>query len=71
MFVGSDMVSGRVIVDGSVSSDPSGNAGSGVSGLAALDSCQMLFSASAKVLVLISFSVRLMSPSWSAVLSVC
>ena len=71
MFAGSDMVCLLVIVADGVSSDPSGDASSGVAGLAALDSSSMLCSPSARVLVLISSSVRSMSPSWSAVLSVC
>ena len=37
VFVGSDMVFRLVIVDGSVSSDPSDDAGSRVPGLAALN----------------------------------
>ena len=71
VFVGSNMVLRLVIVAGSVSSDPSGDSGSGVPGLAALNSCKMFCSPSIKVLVLISSSVRSMSPAWSAVLPVC
>ena len=61
-----------VIVAGSVSSDMAGDVGSGVSGLAALDSCKESSSASPNVLMLISPSVRSISCDGDvAVLSVC
>ena len=59
------------IVAGIEFSDPAGDAGSGVVGLTALDSSKRLCKASASVLVLISSSVRSISPLWSSVLSVC
>ena len=60
-----------VIVGDAVSSEPSGDAGSSVSRLAALDSYETSCTGSLRVLKLISCSVRLISPSWSPVLSVC
>ena len=60
-FVGSDMVFRLVIVAGSVSSDTVGDVGSGVSGLAAPDSCKEFSSASPNVSILISPSVRSIS----------
>ena len=72
VFVGSDMVFRLVMVAGSVSSDTAGNVGSGVSGLAAPDSCKESSSASPNVSRLISPSVRSIScDSDVAVLSVC
>ena len=70
-LVGCAIVFLLVIVAGIESSDPTGDAGSGVVGLAALDSSKMLCKASASVLVLSSSTVRSISPSWSVVLSVC
>ena len=60
-FVGSDMVFHLVIVAGSVSSDPAGDVGSGVPGLAAPDLCKESSSASPNVSMLISSSVRSIS----------
>ena len=60
-----------MIVVGIEFSDPSGDASSGVVGLTALDSSKMLCKASTSVLVLISFSGRSISPSWSVVWYVC
>ena len=57
-FVGSDMEFRLVIVTGSVSSDPTGEAGSGVPGLTALDWCNESSSASPNVSLLVSSSVR-------------
>ena len=72
MFVGSDMVYRLVIVAGSVCSDTAGDVGSGVRGLAALDSCKESSSASPNVSMLISPSVRSISCDGDvAVLSVC
>ena len=72
VFVGSDMVFRLVTVAGSVSSDMAGDAGSGVLGLAAPDSCKESSSASPNVLILISPSVRSRSCDGDvAVLSVC
>ena len=71
-FVGSDMVFRLMLVAGSVSSDPVGDAGSGVPGLAALDSCKESLSASPNISMLISPSVRSISCDCDvAVLSVC
>ena len=70
-FVGCAILFLLVIVAGIQSSDPSGDTGSGVVGLTALESLKMFCKASASVLVLISSSVRSISPSWSVVLSVC
>ena len=72
LFVGSDIVFRLVIVAGSVSSDTAGDAGSGVPGLAAPDSCRESSSASPNVSMLISPSVRSISCDGDvAVLSVC
>ena len=69
VFVGSDMVFRLVIVAGAVSSDTAGDAGSGVAGLAALDSFNESSSASPNVSMLISLSVRSISCDWD--LAVC
>ena len=61
LLVGGNMVFRPVIVAGSVSSDTVGDVGSGVSGLAALDSCKEFSSASPNVSMLISPSVRSIS----------
>ena len=58
LFVGSEVVFRLVIVAGSVSSDTAGNVGSGVPGLAPLDSGKESSSASPNVSMLISPSVR-------------
>ena len=72
VFVGSDMVFHLVRVAGSVSSDTAGDVGSGVPGLAALDSCKESSSASPNVSILISPSVRSISCNGDvAALSVC
>ena len=72
VFVVSDMVFRLVTVAGSVSSDTAGDVGSGVSGLAAPDSCREASSASLNVSMLISPSVRSMSCDGDVVvLSVC
>ena len=66
------MVFRQVIVAASVSSDTAGDAGSGVSGLAAPQSCNKSSSASPNVSILISSSVRSISCDGDvAVLSVC
>ena len=74
VFVGSDMVFRLVIVAGSVSSDTAGDAGSGVPGLAALDSYNESSSASPNMSMLISGSPSVRSISCDgdvAVLSTC
>ena len=70
-FVACAIVFLFVIVPGIVSSDPAGDAGSGLVGLTALNSSKILCKASGSVLVLFSSSVRSISPSWSVLLSVC
>ena len=72
VFVGSDMVFPLVMVAGSVSSDTAGDVGSGLSRLAAPDSCKESSSASPNVSMLITPSVRSMSCDGDvAVVSVC
>ena len=72
VFVGRAMVFRLVLVAGSVSSDTAGDVGSGVPGLAALDSCKESSSACSNVSMLISPSVRSISCDGDvAVLSVC
>ena len=72
VFVGRDMVFRLVIVAGSVSSDTAGDVGCGVPGLAAPDSCKESSTASPKMSMLISPSVRSISCDGDvAVLSVC
>ena len=72
VFVGSDIVFHLVIVAGYVSSDRAGDAGSGVFGLAAPDSCRESSSASPNVSMLISPSVRSISCDGDVtVLSTC
>ena len=72
VLIGSDMMFRLVIVASSVSSDTSGDVGSGVPGLAAPDSRRESSSASPNVLMLISPSVRSISCDGDvAVLSVC
>ena len=72
VLVGSDMVFCLVIDAGSVFSDMAGHVGSGVPGLAALDSCKQSSSASPNVSMLIPPSVRSISCDGDvAVLSVC
>jgi hypothetical protein len=65
-----DMVFLRVIGGAAVLSDPAGDAGSGVTGLAALDSSNMFSRASPRSDILISSSVKSISGG-DSVVSVC
>ena len=72
VFVSSDMVFRGLIFASSVSSDTARDVDSGVSGLAAPDSCKAFSRASPNVSMLISPSVRSISCDGNvAVLSVC